>query len=438
MYPSIFSARVTELILRLNSLGFSSKVLVAVAALFFQKVLRPSCQAPKLVGGLSPQMKAILSRVPLLSSCPKLNIPSVVQLVIYAMQMMWQEQQYESQYDFDVEVFLVALPGDSTEGFADHVHITWVKGMKGCKQQDLPADAPIVLLTPGLNCYSANLPGTAVYAKLLEQPWRIGVFEKRGVGGQGSHLKAPVFHMFGHPSDLHIVIKQLVARWPDAPLHLLGMSSGNGLTSSYLALHGHEISNLRSCLLLIGGEDYNSAFVPPKGNWLSRVVFDNALLAASKERMLQRNEPILRAHNGNAYDAAMRAKTMQEFYDICMRHFSGYTDREEAERRINPFNGGTNECMLCFKKPCLVCFTEDDPVAPGGPRKSWMEVIDNCAYAAAALFPTGSHLACYDTWSLSRWVDGLAVEWVNAVHAAHPMPAHSPEEVGSAPQGTIS
>lgn len=115
---------------------------------------------------------------------------------------------------------------------------------------------------------------------------------------------------------------------------------------------------------------------------------------------------------------AMEANTMQEFYDICMQKFSGYKDRAEAERRINAFNNGNNECMLSFSVPYLVCFCEDDPVAPGGPRSSWIDLVGRCENAAVALFPTGSHLACYDTWRLSRWVDRLAVEWIEAVQAS--------------------
>jgi predicted alpha/beta-fold hydrolase len=134
--------------------------------------------------------------------------------------------------------------------------------------------------------------------------------------------------------------------------------------------------------------------------------------------MVHKNRDILRKHDACGYEAAMKAKTMQEFYDITMRCFSGYSDRQEAERHINAFNGGTNKCMLEFTVPCLVCFTEDDPVAPGGPRSSWIDVVSKCENAAVALFPTGSHLACYESWSLSRWVDRLAVEWIEAVHAS--------------------
>jgi predicted alpha/beta-fold hydrolase len=350
-------------------------------------------------------------------------MPSILQLFAFAAQMMWQELRCGSQYEFDIELFNVTLPGDSTAGFADNVRVRWVQGTKGSQRRQLPPHAPIVLLTPGLNCYAGNLPGTAVYTKLLEQPWRIGVYEKRGVGSADdklSKLKAPVFHMFGHPSDLHSVIKQLVVRWPDAPIHLVGMSSGNGLTSSYLALHGGEVPNLQSCLCLIGGEDYNTAFSPPQGNWLSRAVFDGALLAASKQRMLCRNSSILQGYSAKGYEAAMSAQTQQAFYDVCMSEFSGYSDREEAERRINPWNGGTNECMLSFRVPYLVCFCEDDPVAPGGPRKSWVDIISKCEFAALAMFQTGSHLACYDSWHLSRWVDRLTVEWIKAIHAEQP------------------
>jgi len=374
-------------------------------------------------------MQAIVARVPLLREAPQLKLTSSLQLFLFAVQMMWQEKHCDSQYEFEIEAFSVALPGDSTEGCIDRVHVKWLLGCctddrhvgrhNGRKrQQDLPPDAPIVLLTPGLNCYTSNLPGTAIYASLLERPWRVGVFEKRGVGGHGaSTLRAPTFHMFGHPSDLHTVVKQVAARWPGAPLHLVGMSSGNGLSASYLALHGPEVPSLQSVLLLIGGEDYNVAFMPPRANWLSRLLFDTVLLASSKDRMLRRNETVLRAHNAWAFEAALAAKTMQEMYDISMEHFSGYADRREAERHINPFFGGSNECMLEYKVPCLVCFTEDDPVAPGGPRSSWLDVVSKCGSAALALYPSGSHLACYENWRLLRWVDRLAVEWIEAVEA---------------------
>lgn len=397
--------------------GIVTVVAIVVAWQVFKRSV--VFQKARITGGSSPHFQRLLQRMPLLYSCPRLNIPSLVQLGIYAVQMMWQEWRFDSEYDFVEEVFEVALPGESAESHVDDVTVKWLLGYKGGEPRELPLDAPVVILTPGLNCYIANLPGTSIYNHFLKQPWRIGVFEKRGVGGllKQRLLKAPTFHMFGHTSDLHTVLKSLSNRWPEAPFHLVGMSSGNGLSASYLALHGPELPQLRSCLLLIGGEDYNMAFSPPRSNWLTKVVFDWALLPTSKHRMLERNETVLRKHNAKAYEEALKASTMQEFYDICMRHFSGYTDRAEAECRINPFGDGTNKCMLSYTKPCMVIFAEDDPVAPGGPRPSWVDTLREAKNAALAIYPTGSHLACFDSWCLSRWIDRLAVDWINSVHA---------------------
>jgi len=210
------------------------------------------------------------------------------------------------------------------------------------------------------------------------------------------------------------VILRIQSRWPSAPVHLVGFSSGNGLVGSYMALYGSETTAVRSALLLLGGENYNMAFVPPRGTLLTKLVFDWSLLSATKFRFLQRNEAVLRNHNMEAYDKALAAPTLQEFYDIAMKHFSGYKDHAEAERRINAFSTG-NECMLNFQKPFLVAFTTDDPVAPGGPRESWVRVIEKCEYAALALFPSGSHLGCYDSLRLTRWVDKLMIQWLDAV-----------------------
>lgn len=337
-------------------------------------------------------------------------------MAIFVLQIMWEEVVCSSVYSFEREDVEVLLPGNAHPGGCpDHVAVQWLIGRKGAPRRALPDDAPIVLLCAGLNCYAGNLPGTSAYGALLEKPWRVGVFEKRGVQGKGSTgLKSPVFHMFGHPSDLHVAVKRIEARWPKAPIHIVGMSSGNGLAGSYAVLHGKECVNLKSTLLLIGGEDYNIAFAPPAANFFTSLFYDVVLLASSKSCFIRPSEAVLRKHNSAAVDAALAATKLQDFYHICMQHFSGYNDLAEAERRINPFNGG-NECLRDVCVPFLVAFTEDDPVAPGGPRQSWLDVVKTCENAAVAIYPSGSHLACYDSWRGTRWVEQLPLQWIEAV-----------------------
>lgn len=391
-------------------------VATAAVAVLVLSSLRPP-RRPRVLGGLGPRLQGILQAVPLLWECPRgpLDFSSSIQLLVFALQMCWQEYRFENDYDFHREEVPVTLPGESTSGCPGRVSIMWLRSARGQKPRELQADAPIVLLCPGLNCYTASLPGTSFYSALLERPWRVAVFEKRGVGPRKEHNigSSPVFHLFGHPSDLHEAVTRVQKKWPSAPIHIIGVSSGNGLTGSYASMYGHEVSSLRSVLLLIGGEDYNCAFVAPKANWLTKVLFDVVLLRTTKVRFLKRNEPVLRAHNAQAYEAAMRAGTLQELYDIAMRHFSGYSDPGEAERRINVFSGGC-ESLRDIAVPFLYVCTEDDPVAPGGPRPSWVSTIAECENAALALFPCGSHLGCYNSLRFTRWVDELLIQWVEA------------------------
>jgi len=373
-------------------------------------------QKPKVVGGTSARMQGILDAMPTLHKLPSppLGIGGTVQLILMFLQMTWEEWRFDTVYNVVVEEVHVTLPGKSTPGHPDIVRLRWVSD----KALPPPApDAPIVVVCPGLSCYSASLPGTSLYPGLLAKGWRVAVYEKRGVGPLGTPpIKEPVYHLFGHPSDLHTVMLQVQEHYPKAPLHMVGISSGNGVTGSYCSMYADQLKNLRSCLLLIGGEDYNEAFTPPRSNWLSTLLCDYVLLPAGKERFAARNVEVLSKHSKKGYDSVMSAPTLQEVYNRSMLHFSGYTDREEAERRINAFSGGC-ECLTSMKVPLLVVATEDDPIAPGGPKDSWVKVITHCERAALASYPNGSHVGCYDGWHGKKWVDRLAVEWVEAAEA---------------------
>ena len=60
-----------------------------------------------------------------------------------------------------------------TPNLCPQVAISWLQ-----RDEELPDDAPIVLICPGLNCHERNLPGTFIYQHLLQKPWRVGVYLK--------------------------------------------------------------------------------------------------------------------------------------------------------------------------------------------------------------------------------------------------------------------
>lgn len=375
---------------------------------------------PVVCGGVHESMAKIVDRMPMMSMIPSvpLYMPGLLQLAIFGIQSRVQEYFIDNHWEFKREEVQVTLEGNSALPHTDTVAVQWLLGRKNEERLELPEDAPIVLLCPGLSCYAKSLPGTHPYEQLYGKGWRIAVFEKRAVGPPGTEgLNAPILHMYGHPSDLHKVVMLAHNRYPKAPLHLMGFSSGNGLTASYTVLYGPSVPWLRSSILLIGGEDYNVSFAPAHGNRMTRVLFDGVLLPLARYSFLSRNEAILKPHNPEGYQEAMLAPTLQEMYEACMTHFSGYKDRKEAEEKINPFGDGTCECLRHVKTPFLVVYTDDDPVSPGGPRPSWVKTISACEWAQLAIFPSGSHLGCYDSWHFTRWVDKLAVQWVQACEA---------------------
>ena len=92
-------------------------------------------------------------------------------------------------------------------------------------------------------------------------------------------------------------IERVHLKFPKAGVHLVGMSSGNGLTGTFAALHGHRHPYIHSYLLLLGGADYNVAFKPRCADWRTRVLYDWVLLPSAKARMLKLNEQVLRQHS---------------------------------------------------------------------------------------------------------------------------------------------
>mmetsp|Transcript_32641 Transcript_32641/g.88433 ORF Transcript_32641/g.88433 Transcript_32641/m.88433 type:complete len:444 (-) Transcript_32641:43-1374(-) len=390
--------------------------------------LRLQALVPRVVGGAAPALGDLIARMPILREAmtppPFLSNP-VLQLVIFTLHQLFQERAALKKFSFEDDIVEVDLPdlaaaegsrspivddfsGARSTDSRDGVVLSWLK-----LDKILPDDAPVVLITPGLNCNKESVPGTSCYDTLLKRPVRAVTYHKRAMGPP---LSAPVFHLFGHPSDFQAAVERVAQTYPQAPIHVIGYSSGNGLAGSHAALYGSDPHpNLRSYLLLVGGADYNTAFAPERSNFWSNVLLDYGLLYFTKQRVLHRNRDLLSAADPAGFERAMTTKTMQGLYDLCMQHFSGFPKdhADEAEARLNPFKGGLG-VMKTLRVPLLWVLTEDDPVMPGGPPASWIETLKGLDNAALALFKHGSHCACYGSWRLDRWVDRLLLEWLDA------------------------
>jgi len=370
-------------------------------------VWRQSREAkPKLFCGA--EVASIVQAVPTLHE--RLRLPillplGVLQLIVLGVQMHLQELL--STFTFERE----EIEADLNGSMRDTVALAW---LRRSDEDELPAEAPIVLVCPGLCCTEYNLPGTHLYRSLLRRPFRVAVFLKRGIAS--AKLRAPAVHIFGHPTDLRAALDRIVARHPTAPVHVVSYSSGNGLAGSFAALHDDECPAVRSYCLLCGGCDFRSIY-PSRPLWpWTWALFSWLLVPSVHANLLAPHEATLAAHDAPGYAKVRRASTIQALYDAAVEHFSGYGRVEEAEAQTNGFRGGNACAAACIRTPYLHVYTEDDPISPGGPEPEWLGNYARGSHTACALFPHGSHLACYDSLDIrTRWVDRLVVEWIEAV-----------------------
>jgi hypothetical protein len=145
----------------------------------------------------------------------------------------------------------------------------------------------------------------------------------------------------------------------------------------------------------------------------------NLLLTPSVQaNLVGRHAAVLRTHNPAAFAQVMAARTVEAVYALLIAHFGGYGSASEAESKTNGFLGGNQRLCASLRTRFLHVATDDDPVSPGGPRPDWMDNYATGSHTAAAVFPHGSHLACYDSLDLRvRWIDRLVVEWIDAIEA---------------------
>eukprot|EP00747_Dinoflagellata_sp_TGD_P156757 gnl/TRDRNA2_/TRDRNA2_177685_c1_seq21.p1 gnl/TRDRNA2_/TRDRNA2_177685_c1~~gnl/TRDRNA2_/TRDRNA2_177685_c1_seq21.p1 ORF type:complete len:422 (-),score=28.19 gnl/TRDRNA2_/TRDRNA2_177685_c1_seq21:21-1286(-) len=363
-------------------------------------------KAPKVLGGHA--MQDILKRIEVLCEpqlTPGLYCSGDIAIVVQALETQWNSMR--CPFTFQREYVSVDIDGS----YEDRVAVAWLE-----RPDILPDDAPIVVIIPGLCCDEANLPGISVYPELIKRKCRVGVFLKRGVA---QLLEAPALHFFGHPSDLQAVIDLITDRYPQAGIHVVSFSSGNGLAGSHSILTPRDKLAVKSYLIMFGGSDYNalcrnSCSSRMCSSWL---VVDVVLARAAKEFFLVPNRRVLEQHNAGGYRAAMQSRNFQELHNAVMGTFSGYSNLAEADVRTNGFSNGA-QGFGSVHVPCLWVTCADDPILPGGPNESWCDHLKESDFVALAVFRRGSHGAAYESLRLAHWSDRLLGQWLDAVFDA--------------------
>lgn len=298
--------------------------------------------------------------------------------------------------------------------------------------------SPVILFSPGLRCYSQDMPGNMIIRKAYEQGIRSIVVNRRG-HTPNQPLQSPRWNLFGDVDDLeqiywYVKDQELVAS--DTAMFLHGISSGTAVTVTALAKWDRrrkEEPNNRRIPVFVSSVAVTPGYDISKVMHRERFLFpyNDVLLGGVKDHFVIQNEALLRSHNNDAVDQMLAATSLQDLVDAAVP-FAGYENTTLYYQDTNPINE-----VRDITTPKLVLNARDDPCCnianlyeqspyPQHDGKTFAEMISETENGMVAVARTGSHcpfLCSRDRWlpfvrdplnggwMLNSWADQVAIDY---------------------------
>eukprot|EP00770_Monocercomonoides_exilis_P003188 MONOS_3167.1-p1 / transcript=MONOS_3167.1 / gene=MONOS_3167 / organism=Monocercomonoides_exilis_PA203 / gene_product=AB-hydrolase YheT / transcript_product=AB-hydrolase YheT / location=Mono_scaffold00072:75918-77147(+) / protein_length=409 / sequence_SO=supercontig / SO=protein_coding / is_pseudo=false len=118
---------------------------------------------------------------------------------------------------------------------------------------DLPENAPIVIFSHGINGGSSEPPLQRFALRCVRKlGWRAVCVIFRSCCG--TTITTPTTYYAGYTDDLHIALKEIQSRYPDAPIALVGYSMGGNVVAKYLGERKSQFIQSRKPAHLLSGE----------------------------------------------------------------------------------------------------------------------------------------------------------------------------------------
>ncbi|GMI45740.1 hypothetical protein TrCOL_g13462 [Triparma columacea] len=299
------------------------------------------------------------------------------------------------------------------------------------------SSSPVVLVAPGLRCFSQDLPSNMIIRRLWAEGFRTVAINRRG-HTPDQLLKAPRWNLFGDVDDLEQVYwhvkNNLVA--PNTALFLHGISSGCAVVVRALSVWDKrkETNPELPSPTFVGSITLTPGYDTSKVLKRERFKFPyNALMTAMvKDHFVHQNEAVLRELDSEAVDKTLAAESLQDFLDAAAP-FAGYKNADAYYEGENPVNE-----LHFISTPVFVMNSLDDPCCaisnlyekspyPQHNNMSYAELVGKTKRGLIAVTKTGSHCPFLDGtffpftkdpfngyWMISSWADTAAVEFYSA------------------------
>jgi predicted alpha/beta-fold hydrolase len=268
--------------------------------------------------------------------------------------------------------------------------------------------APIVLLLHGLegSRHSGYVGSAARHA--AARGWRLVVLEFRSCGGVLNRTLR-TYHS-GETRDLELVVAGLAARWPSAPLCLIGYSLGANVALKWLGESGDRVP----------ASVFGAAAVSPP--------FDLAVCARQCDtryggaitRLFLRTlipKAMAKARQFPGVidaDAVRSCRSFRRFDDLVTAPTHGFRDAEHYYR--------TQSCryyLPAIRRPTLLLAAADDPLCR--PELLPHEAVAASPFLVPQFSARGGHIGFVEggtPWRPRRWAEGQAMRFFDTLLGA--------------------
>jgi predicted alpha/beta-fold hydrolase len=219
---------------------------------------------------------------------------------------------------------------------------------------ELPdAGSPMLVLFHGLEGDSQSHYARALMGECIRRGWRGLVVHFRGCSGEPNRL--PRAYHSGDSDEIDWVLRQVASRWPDAPLHVVGISLGGNALAKWAGERGADAGIVRACVAVSAPFDLEAG-----GESLARgfnLLYTSVFLQTLRPKALAK----IRLFPGIADPGRIRAsRNLFDFDDAFTAPVHGFAGARDYWRRASakPFLQG-------IQVPMLALNARNDPFQPG-------------------------------------------------------------------------
>ena len=309
---------------------------------------------------------------------------------------------------------------------------------------DVPADAAVLILLPGLGGGSQDHYVQHMAAQARAAGLRPVVFNSRGTGG--GPVTSPQFYSAGFTDDLQAVVDHVRRRYPDARLFGVGWSLGANILLNYVAERGAHsglagVASMCNPVSAGGGSAggpgglTGSRLLPLQfdltvsnveiGKGFNRIY--DANMANSLKTIFRRHATLFADIGGEFKpNVAANARSIAEFDDAITRVSFGF-DSVGAYYRASSSADRVDRIGI----PTLCVQAENDPIAPL--QAVPLEKLRANANIVTLLTAGGGHLGWADSWESlvgAPWVDGIVLDWLTMCERGHDQPQDQQQQSG--------